>query len=340
MVYVFAIRGNLSGGSESLHQLAYTLSTYGVDVKMIYPDSSDNTVPYKFQKYKLDVAEKVEDSSKNIMIVPETETSYLYKYKNIRKCIWWLSRDFYYGYCNYDGLVRSAQRHNIHPKLYGIYIPIVYLKKKLTPRYFKFKNDKNNIFHLYNCEYVREYLIKKGILKNNMLYMCGPISNEYFSIDNKVKKENIIVFNPKKNYQFTKLIIDRLKKEYPKLKVIAIEGMSTIEIVSLLEKAKIYIDFGQFPGPERIPREAVTKNCNIITSTYGSAKNDIDVPIPEEFKIDAVVENIDIIINKIIEQIDNYEMNIHKFEKYREHVREQRTMLISNTKKFIKIFKL
>lgn len=339
MVYVFAIRGNLSGGSESLHQLAYSLSISGVDVSMVYPDSSEKTIPLKFQKYKLNVAEKVEDLPENMIIVPETETSYLYKYKNIRKCIWWLSRDFYYGYCNYEGLLRSAQRHNIHPKLYNIYIPIVYLKKKLTPRYFRFRKDKNNIFHLYNCEYVRQYLEQRGILKDNMLYMCGPISDEYFS-NKKVKKENIIAFNPKKNYQFTKLIVDRLKEECSDLKLVAIEGMTTLEIASLLEKAKLYIDFGQFPGPERIPREAVIKNCNIITSTYGSAKNNIDVPIPEEFKIDASNKNIDYIINKIIEQIDNYEANIYKFDEYRNKVKEQKVLLKTNTEVFIRKFSL
>lgn len=93
--------------------------------------------------------------------------------------------------------------------------------------------------------------------------------------------------------------------------------MNYHQLMMFYSKAKIYIDFGFFPGPERIPREAVTMYCNIITSTTGSAKNNSDVPIPYEFKIDAKDDNLDRIVLKIKNMLVNYNDDIPRFEQYR-----------------------
>ena len=51
-------------------------------------------------------------------------------------------------------------------------------------------------------------------------------------------------------------------------------------------EAKLYIDLGEFGGPERIPKEAVYFGCNIIVANHNAAANDFDVAIPQEYKID------------------------------------------------------
>lgn len=339
MLYVLAIRNNQSGGSESLHQFAATVKKNGRKVAMYYPDSEEKTLPPKFANYGIDVAQKVDDIENNVMVVPETETKYLMGYKHIKKCIWWLSRDFYYGYANLEGLVRSAERHNISPFLYFIYIPVVFLKKKMTPGYFRFGRDKNSIYHMYNCEYARLYLEEKGVRPENTLYMCGPIRSEYFEAACE-NKEAIVTYNPKKNYRFTKLVLSAVRERRPDIQLTAIEKMQPADIVALLGKCKVYIDFGQFPGPERIPREAVTRRCNIITSQYGSTRNEIDVPIPCKYKIKADKKNIPRIVDQIIELIDHYEEHVDEYDDYRKKVLNQIELLEQNTKLFIEHFKI
>lgn len=339
MLYVLAIRNNQSGGSESLHQFAAAVKKNGKKVAMYYPDSNETILPKKFAKYGIDVAVKVDDSERNIMVVPETETKYLMGYKKIKKCIWWLSRDFYYGYANLEGLFRSAERHNISPFLYFLYIPTVFVKKKITPGYFRFGKDTNRIYHMYNCEYARLYLEEKGVCPENTLYMCGPIRNEYFEAPFE-NKEAIIAYNPKKNYRFTKLVLSAIKERRSDIQLTAIEGMKPAEIVSLLSKCKVYIDFGQFPGPERIPREAVTRRCNIVTSQYGSTQNEVDVPIPHKYKIKADKKNVPRIVDQVIELIDHYEEHVDEYEAYRKKVLKQVELLEQNTKLFIEHFKI
>src|SRR5690606_35158466 len=128
----------------------------------------------------------------------------------------------------------------------------------------------------------------------NMLYLCGPIGEEYFEQDTK-RKKNIIAYNPAKGFEFTSQIIKESEKRGLDIKFVPIKNLDTQDVIKLLSEAKVYIDFGYFPGPERIPREAVTLNVNIITSLSGSANNDIDVPIPRDYKFELsnINENLD-----------------------------------------------
>lgn len=328
-----------TGGPETLHQFAKYLKSLGVEVEMFYCDSASAEVPEKLKKYKVPIAKKIVDSNENMMIVPETFTRYLYQYEKIRKCIWWLSRDFYYGYLSLEGLVRCAQRQRISKFLFPICIPLIYIRHKITRPYFKFGKDKNEIFHLYNCEYAREYLVQHGVKEENTLYMCGPIRKEYF-IQQPQNKELLVTYNPKKNFPFTKKIIKVLSKKRPDIEVIGISGMKPNEIVDLLARCSVYIDFGHFPGPERIPREAVTCYCNVITSKYGSAGNEIDVLVPDKYKFEASTRNLNKIVDTIEELVDNYKLHVREYDEYREKVRKQIEYFEEHSRKFVNLFDL
>lgn len=60
--------------------------------------------------------------------------------------------------------------------------------------------------------------------------------------------------------------------------------MTTQQIIKILDESMVYIDFGNHPGKDRIPREAALRNCIVMTNKSGSAANDIDIPIPAEYK--------------------------------------------------------
>lgn len=58
------------------------------------------------------------------------------------------------------------------------------------------------------------------------------------------------------------------------------------QVMKTMDESMMYIDFGNHPGKDRIPREAALRDCIILTSTNGSAHNELDVPIASEFKFD------------------------------------------------------
>ena len=96
-----------------------------------------------------------------------------------------------------------------------------------------------------------------------------------------------ILYNPKKGLEVTK----RIMAELPDEKFIPIVNMTVSEIKSLMEESMLYIDFGNHPGKDRIPREAAMCRCCVITNREGSAAYYEDVSIPNEYRVDMTCEN-------------------------------------------------
>ena len=336
-IYVAIPSEAVSGGGETLHQLVSTINNNGGNAFVFYYDNpSTQALTSVFNKYNLQFALTVEDESCNAIIVPEMHTDVLRKYKKISRIVWWLSRDYYLKSLPKEnlkflwkedllGIARSKVERN---RKNALWLPIYFITasvgiiKTASFKSLSINELKSINTHLYNCEYARLFLEKHGISKDhNLVYLCGPVNNKYFDSKNNPRiKDNILLYNPAKSDYFTSEIISALKKNYPYISVIPLRKMSIDEMIDAYSKAKVYMDFGSFPGPERVPREAALFDCNIIVGNRGSASNDIDYPILNEFKFDITKDNIDIIIKKIDAMMNNYHEDLKKFDVFREKV--------------------
>lgn len=352
MIYVIVPLEAASGGGESLHQLAAALMERGQSVSIVYTQSqismrrklTISACPHKhFEKYAIPVAETVEDSPENILIVPEVETHFLYKFQKIKKVIWWLSLTFFLAQKNYYTQAKM-QAFKCHRSsfIFPIHFAEALLKGRIKPskHTYNFETDKP-VFHLYNCEYVREYLKLNHVPCDEMLYLCGPIDKIYLDYASKTSmdysKERIIVFNPAKDTGYAQAVVDHLRKQGVSFELVPIANMTKQEIANLLKKASVYMDFGYFPGPERMPREAVSMGCNIITSRNGAARNQIDVPIPDEMKIDTTITNIPFAAQMVQTLLDEYTKYRPLFDKYRAKVLDQRSCFTRNVSTFLEL---
>ena len=311
-VYVLCPAYIKTGGPELLHQLVYSLNANRVNAKITYYNLDESNKDYTnddFKKYITDykLINEVEDLEKNVIVIPETNVELIKKFKQARTVIWWLSVDNYEIHHNYSlrkqklGL-KSAIKGKIKDILTGG-------NKDL----FKAK------YHLCQSYYAIDFLEKKEI--NNSIYLSDYINDSY--LETKVdysKKEDIVLYNPKKGFEFTEKIIEKT----PEIKWIPIENMTTEQVKELLLKSKVYIDFGNHPGKDRFPRETAICGCCVITGTRGAAKFENDVPILKEFKFNDDDKNIDIIIEKIKSCLNNYENEICKFEKYRNFISSEK----------------
>ena len=102
--------------------------------------------------------------------------------------------------------------------------------------------------------------------------------------------------------------------------------MTPEEVNENLRSAKLYIDFGNHPGKDRIPREAAMCGCCIITGKNGAAQFFEDVAINDEYKFDAIDKNIPSILNKMHYIIDNYDTEINKFAGYRNKIMNEQSV--------------
>ena len=294
---------------------------------MMFYGKANATIPkrYKLQFKHLKVANNVKNSEENLLICPETDLYLFNSYKKIKKFAMFLSLDFYNS-----RLLANRINANVKNSFLRKVIYFILSKSKYKDIFLS-----NDIYYSYNCEYIKLFLEKNNIRAERMIYLCGYLSAEHFNVATNRNKDNIILYNPKKGFDFTKKVITRFKELHCEYNFIPLTNLTAAEVSNLMEKSKLYIDFGNFPGPERIPREAVIANCNIITSKSGSANNNIDVPIPDDFKFDINKPNvIDEIINLMYKMLVNYDAYVPYFDNYRKKVYSQKKVFIDNVKKF------
>jgi len=340
-----------TGGPELLHQLAYHLrKDLNIDAYMYYYNFDnrrfETPVHPEYQIYGNSYVTKlneIEDNKKNIIIVPEIRdgVNLLQHFKNIRKGVWFLSVDNYY-------FSRLRKKDFFIPRAINKIIKIFFgeplinfditseeILKKLVEKY-NYKTDP--LLKLADFYMTNSYRGMEWFRNLQPLYYLSEYLNEEFlktQIDLS-KKENIVAYNPKKGFAFTKKIIKKAKD----VKFIPLINMSRDEVIKTLQRAKVYIDFGNHPGKDRIPREAAILGCCVITGKRGSAAFFEDVSIPNEYKFKDREENIPNIIDKIKDCFENYEERYKDFEYYREVIKNEPQKFIEDLKKiFVKVEK-
>ncbi len=294
-IYIMCPAQSGSGGPELLHQLSDKLINYNFKVYFYYygPNLDNPTYP-DFKNYKINIASSIPDSENNIIICPETSPRLLLKYKKCIKVIWWLSVDNYYA------KIKLSKKSIILDKLH---------------LYFNPKSTK--YLHFVQSRYAREHVKSLGVSSNRIYDLSDYLNKDFINIGlrNNKEKENIILYNPKKGLEYTRLLS---KQDYQhKYQWIPLMNFTRSEMIEMLCKAKLYIDFGNHPGKDRIPREAVICKCCIITNKKGSAYYNDDVDIADEYKFDTDTTSLSTIMNKINDIMSNYNQHYNNFESYR-----------------------
>jgi hypothetical protein len=318
IIYITSPANQATGGPFLLHQLAHKLIQLGFNAKMFYSTGNENENPIHdfYKHFKIPYTYKIDDNSNNILVVPETSIEFIFEYKVIRKVIWWLSVDNYF---------ETHQKPSFSLKRF------LGIKKK---RYFYNFNETPKHSHWVQCHYANQFLKSKNISEIDYLSDCldGIFINEVKDLKfDSIGKKDLIAYNPKKGYEVTKKLI----KKAPHLNWVAIENMTPQEVKELLIKSKIYIDFGNHPGKDRIPREAAMCGCIVITNTKGSAKYYEDVAIPEQYKTDYSIEKESQIITLLETCIAEYENKIQDFEFYKSKIINEETIFNNDLQKII-----
>jgi hypothetical protein len=302
---------------------------------------------YKFKKILIDNAWKVYAMATilefpDILIVPEIylTVKILDDYKNIRKIIWWLSIDNYFinrfinkqriFYLLIRGLNKISESFG-RASIFDI--------NQIALDYYKGYNLKNDhivekaTINLCSAKHIKLSLEKIGI--KDVHYISEFINEDFFNTEaDESKKENIIAYNGVKGIKFTK----KLVKYASHLNFIPIRNMSKEEFTSLLKRAKVYIDFGNHPGRDRLPREAAWLKCCVITNRRGGARLEDDLSIPEEYKYDDQIENIPLIVKKIESCLSDYQNRVLHFDTYRRNIQAEQKKFLEDVKKiFVKV---
>ena len=302
VIYIAIPPNARTGGPEALHQLCDAFKNTNANVKVIY-------ISFKKRLFK----------TKHIIHQKSTPKEYdIYDFETADKI----------QFSPNNIIIIPEVMTHVIPMLKPLQISIWWLsvdnyikqKKKFTDF-----NDQT-ITHLFQSIYAQHFLIQK---KAKYMYpVFDYISKKPASL---TEKKNIISYNPKKGFEFTEPIIKKLEKKH---KFIPIINMNKDEVTDLLAKSKIYIDLGNHPGKDRLPREAALNKNIIITSLRGAAFFENDTPIPKSYKFyEWDTENICSKINDCIENYDNY---INDFLPYINIINNQKNEFIEQVKSLVK----
>lgn len=284
-IFIICPPKTATGGTEALHQLCDALTKLGKDASIVYVPNFgiQELTPRQFSDYDIYVSDAIEDIEDNAVVIPEIWCELINHIHYAKVYLWWLSVD------------------NAHITS-GIH--------------------RDDVTHLAQSEYARQYLADTLKL-NNVEWLSDYINDAYFSIDTAVKREDVVLFNPKKGFENTAQLI---MASNGTIKWQAINDMTSYEIVEAMDSAKMYIDFGNCPGKDRLPREAILRGCVIFTSTKGGFGNDIDIPIPKTHKFDTM----DNVLNKIYECMQSdlgFEMRKKQMDAYQQICDEKERFL-------------
>ncbi len=314
ILYIFCPANFATGGPEALHQLGHRLHNLGHNVFMHYIFTKDvNPVHENYVKYDVPSTVKIINNKNNFLILPETYLDPIFKseFSETKKIIWWLS------VTNYHIILDQAKQRVKHKKFYSIKSFFNPKRYSPLPTLSALKRKKvSNLAHSF---------FSLNFLKNNKMDIVGKISDYmsdsfYEKIVNQPTKEDILLYNPKKNGEFLK----RIKELSPNLHWKALIDISSEEVAHWMNKSKLYIDFGYHPGQERMPREAILMSCCVITGSQGSAAFQDDVPLPVGFKFDETKDQPETVVNQIILTLNNFDEKIKLFRSYREKIMDEK----------------
>lgn len=317
-IYILCPPNSATGGPEALHQLGHLLKEMGYKVKMLYAKRKIDPVHPFYKNYDVPYTFKINDSANNIVVIPESMTNWMARYPLSEKKVWWLSLDFYEVLMN----SREAKKNWIRK----IVVPFKHTE-------YRFEKDKT-VTHWNQSQRTKEFLLTKD-LDNPIEYLCDYVTELFFENLpelNDFQKENIITYNPKKGLDK----IDPIIKNLPQYNWVPLQGMTRVEMRDLLRKTKLHVDFGYFPGRDKIPREALVSGCCLLTGRDGTSGFKEDLGIPEQYKLyenEITVENASAKINQIME---NFESVRQDFLPFREFVMTEKERMIADIKKIFR----
>ncbi|MBM17532.1 MAG: hypothetical protein CL947_00505 [Epsilonproteobacteria bacterium] len=262
---------SITGGPEALCQLNYELQQLSFEVHMLWlshyehvqkveingnwyisAQQHDLSPDVFYQKYNtkyLDHNFLLDTSS--LVIMPEIYGDFLPFFSPAKKAFYWLSI-INFEISDVNKICQILVSHHRPDFIECIHLSDApWISKKL----FDFN--------------IHSYLIE------------APISQRYLHNKASCKdKQNVITYFPRKGAELAQTFINL----NPDNMYLPIQNFTEQQVIDALDSAKIYIDFGHFPGKDRIPREALARNCIIFIHNQNCGSDYDSFPIDDYFK--------------------------------------------------------
>lgn len=309
-IYIACPAAAISGGAELLHQFSWELTRRNVENYMLYYGDTDGSpTPERYRKYDIKIAERYIDEADSVFVLPEVGVHEAQHCKKGKAAIWWLSVNNY--------IMCYRNRFSTTFDIFNI-------------------AGQENAFQFVQSQYAKDFL-EKYFKITDACFLSDYINDEIieWAEQDQQPRENICLYNPAKGLVNVEPLIKNSRDD---ITWIPLQGYSPAEIAELMCRAKLYIDFGGHPGKDRIPREAAVCGCCVITNREGSARNGLDIPIPDKYKLEDT-SDIRHVLDCVYDIIDHYDERIGDFSAYCERILGEKKQFGQEVDHFLEMMK-
>lgn len=136
-------------------------------------------------------------------------------------------------------------------------------------------STRKDILHVYQSEYAKLFLLKNG--QTNIKRLSDYVID--FNLRNK--KSNLIFLNSNRHHKDYHI---QNNENFSNFNWEFSSNYSRLKLRRIFATTSFYIDFGFFPGKDRMPREAILQDNLVFLSNQGASENDEDFNIDKKFK--------------------------------------------------------
>lgn len=251
-IFILALHGVTTGGPEATHQLSDALIEQGFDARLVYftwPDLKDG-MPAEFPAYtgwaeeyahyKAKLARSLPDEDGAVIVLPETVCHLVPHWKRAKVLVWWLS---------VDNAFLSLGHVNLN-----------YLRAP-------------NVYHASQSRYAETFTQALQLNSIGMLSDYTVDLTQYATPLPMSERPKLVAINARQDKVIADLnaLGEEIAKLDPDIRCIAVDGLTRAEVAAVFANSRVYVDLGNFPGKDRLPREATAMGCSNYLAHNGAA---------------------------------------------------------------------
>ena len=267
----------LNGGCEALHQLGLQIARHGGSAQMAYygPYSgleldgdvlrchlAASPIPRYFARYEPRALSEARLGPDTLLVFPEVlSTLAATRDDRYQRALWWLS-------------VANAVEQN---------------RALLDASYRRSVFADSGLLHFHQSDYARAFLQANAATRYHALsdYTDPDFIHRSLNAAETTpisERGNTICFFPNKGAELAARFIDGRNALRQDVEFLPIRGMSKAQVRDALFGARLYLDFGNHPGKDRVPREAAIAGAVVMLHAVGAALCFPDHPLPAEYR--------------------------------------------------------
>lgn len=270
-IYILTPHWIRTGGPEAQHQLSDALLTQGFDARLVYYVPSDLAgvgeengqlvewvgIPKEFPDYpapsfeeyagyRINPVRSIDCSKPCVVVLSETLAHLTPMFPpHVTVLLWWLSVDNAFG---------ALAKVNLN-----------YLRRQ-------------NVQHAVQSEYAGRVCDALGFVTIGMLSdYTTDLSHVWrwsWSTANTYRpRPKLIALNATHRKVIADLdaVVAAIHARDPSIECVKVQNMSRGDVLALFGRARVYVDLGNFPGKDRMPREAMLMGCAALALPVGAA---------------------------------------------------------------------